>query len=50
MVVAIGILTGRPKDRGCIPDRGKASRSAVEPTQPSRDTGGCFNTGKAGGA
>jgi hypothetical protein len=49
MVDAVGILTGRQKDRGCIPGRAKASRPAVEPTKPSSDIGGCFYTGKAGG-
>ena len=42
MADSVAIVTGRPKDRGCIPGRGKASRPALEPTQPSRCTGGCF--------
>jgi len=49
MVNSVGIVTGRPKDRGCIPGRGKASRPALEPSQPSRDTGSCFYTVKASG-
>jgi len=49
MVDSVGIVTGRPKDRGCISGRGKASRPALELSQPSMGTGSCFYTGKAGG-
>jgi len=49
MVDAVGIVTGRPKDPGCIPGRGKKSRPAVEPTQPSRGMGTVFTWLKRAG-